>query len=77
MNNLAPMKNRPGVQGNLNWMPGNTTFDIIIKIYCLYLYRHTGIQSLTYEIYIYTDTSKGRFKMLSNNIRENLSFVKE
>ena len=22
MNNLAPMKNCPGVQGNLNWMPG-------------------------------------------------------
>ena len=21
MNNLAPMKNCPGVQGNLNWMP--------------------------------------------------------
>ena len=22
MNNMAPMKNCPGVQGNLNWMPG-------------------------------------------------------
>ena len=22
MNNLAPMKNCSGVQGNLNWMPG-------------------------------------------------------
>ena len=24
INNLAPMKNCPGVQGNLNWMPGQT-----------------------------------------------------
>ena len=30
MNNLAPMKNCPGgVQGNLNWMPGNFFTNLI------------------------------------------------
>ena len=29
MNNLAPMKNCPGVQGNLNWMPGYKVYTLI------------------------------------------------
>ena len=33
MNNLAPMKNCPGVQGNLNWMPGFSGSQIFEKRY--------------------------------------------
>ena len=33
MNNLAPMKNCPGgVQGNLNWMPGYSVYNLFINM---------------------------------------------
>ena len=36
MNNLAPMKNCPGtgLQGNLNWMPGNMFISYYVSLKC-------------------------------------------
>ena len=35
MNDLAPIKNCPGVQGNLNWMPGYYKLQVLIPLFCL------------------------------------------
>ena len=47
MNNLAPMKNCPGVQGNLNWILGyyHVVFNII-RFRLLYIHFLIGLHVL-------------------------------
>ena len=46
MNNLAPMKNCPVVQGNLNWMPGHIAF-----VYLPELIRKEGFSTILLILY--------------------------